>query len=160
APGKALVVRLLSECAVHARRTDLQNVARTRHQFLDIEDDAQLLADAFAIGVGNFRIGVRLAVFLRRGGRNPVDIHPKEALFADLPLDVNDFQPLRTSNPLGSVANFFQLQAETPRPMPVDRPRKPADTKKRACAHSIVRPVTSEIKVYARDTAKARQGEK
>jgi len=33
---------------------------------------------------------------------------------------------------------------------------QPADTKKWACAHSIVRPVTSEIKVYARDTAKAR----
>jgi hypothetical protein len=45
---------------------------------------------------------------------------------------------------------------ETPRPWPVSSAPQPASTKKWACAHSSVRPLQSEIRVYSRATAKAR----
>lgn len=117
-PGEAFVIRLLLERPVHARRTDLQHIARSGYQFLNVEDHAQLLADPLAIRMRNLGVRVgRLAIFGSR--RNPVDVHPQEALLADFPFDVNDFQTFRSGDPLGSFANFFQLQAETPRPRPV-----------------------------------------
>jgi uncharacterized protein YdgA (DUF945 family) len=51
--------------------------------------------------------------------RETVYIHPEESLFSNFPFDVGDFQAFRTRHPLGSLADFFQIQAKTPRPMPV-----------------------------------------
>src|SRR6266446_3120860 len=88
--------------------------------------------------------------------RNAIDVHPQEALFADFPLDVNDFQPFRACYPLGGFANFLQLQAETPRPKPVSRPLQPAQQKSGLAPTPSCDPLQSETKVYARDKAKAR----
>src|SRR5579863_979446 len=112
--------------------------------------------------VRNLRIraGCLIAVRCRfRGGsRKAVDVHPQEALFADFPFDINDFQPFRAGNSLGGFANFFQLQAETPRPKAVRRPltSPTGPTKKWACAHPSCDPLQSEMRVYAPDNTKAR----
>src|SRR5436190_16569169 len=90
--------------------------------------------------------------------RHPVDVHPQKPLLADLPFDIDNFQALRTSHPLGSCADFLQIHADTPRPRPVSVALRPAPTKKWACAHSVVRPLQSERRVYSRNTAKSRYG--
>src|SRR4029077_14500897 len=113
---------------------------RARNQVLNVEDHAQLLADPFTIRVTDFRKRVvndpgcadgpcRVAYRCSRLG-HPVDVHPEEPLFADLPFDINDFQALRTRHPLGGFADFLQIQAETPPPQPVRTTLRPAPTKK------------------------------
>src|SRR6266446_8773526 len=98
----------------------------TLFRSLNVEDHAQLLADALAIGVADLRIGVvgnlrrpylpRRIAYRRRRLRNSIDVHPQEPLLADFPFDINDFQAFRTRHPLGSAADFFQIHVETPRP--------------------------------------------
>src|SRR5712671_7215005 len=88
--------------------------------------------------------------------RKAIDIHPQEALLADFPLDVNDFQPFRARYSLGGFANFFQLKAETPRPKPVSRPLHPAQQKSGLAPTPSCDPLQSEGQVYAQCKAKAR----
>src|SRR5271165_5776286 len=96
APGKPGEMLRLGESPVHSRRADLQRVARrARDQILNVEDDAQLLANALAIRVtdlgvrrpGYGRLNAFLSAFrilnsrwlVRRfGGRlgYPVDVDP------------------------------------------------------------------------------------
>src|SRR5208337_3744401 len=66
----------------------------------------------------------------------------QEALLTDLPFDIHDFQALRTCYSFGGLADLFQIHAKTPRPKPVLSSFPPAATKKWACAHSMVRPVS------------------
>src|SRR5882762_6441692 len=73
-------IRRLVQRPVHPRRADLQDVSRPGYRFLDIQDHAQLLADALTVRVADLRIGVlrrRLQRFasiadLPRRLRNPV----------------------------------------------------------------------------------------
>jgi len=44
-----------------------------------------------------------------------IDVYAQEALPADFPLDINDFQTFRTGHPLGGRANTFQVHAKNPR---------------------------------------------
>src|SRR6267378_2121479 len=123
---KALEIRWPLQRPVQPRRTDFQDVSRPGNQFLDVEDHAQLLADALAIRVADLRIGVMRNLrrpYLphcianhRRWLRYPIDVHPQEPLLADFPFDINDFQAFRTRHPFGSAADFLQIHAETPRP--------------------------------------------
>src|SRR6266851_7680630 len=62
----------------------------------------------------------------------------------------------RGHHSFGDRANPLQIHVETPRPWPVSSAPQPASTKKWACAHSSVRPLQSEFRVYSHSTAKAR----
>src|SRR5882762_6846857 len=93
---------------------------------------------------------------IRGRNRKAIDVHPQEALFADFPFDINNFQPFRACNPLGGFANFFHLQAKTPRPMPVKRPLAPAQQKSGLAPTPSCDPIQSETTVYAPGKAKAR----
>src|SRR5260221_14270640 len=95
---------------------------------------------------------IRRSHFLRQA----VDVHPQKPLLPYFPFHTNNFKPLRARHPPGGRANLPQIHVETPRAWPVSSAPQPASTKKRACAHSSVRPLQSEIRVYSRATAKAR----
>ena len=78
-----------------------------------------------------------------------VDISPSseqigkvDVLHVCFPFDIHDFQAFRPRYALGSLADFFQIHAETPRPTPDKCSVQPAATKKWACAHHRVRPVS------------------
>src|SRR5258708_27949068 len=96
---------------------------------------------------------VRRRHFLRQA----VDVHSQKSLLPYFPFHINAFKPRRARHPLGGRANLLQIHVETPLAWPVSSAPQPASTKKRACAHSSVRPLQSEIRVYSRATAKARQ---
>ena len=143
---KASEIPGLFQRAIHSRRTDFQDIARTGHQLLHVQNYAQLLADPLAIRVTDLGEGVwrrtALGRFRRLRGGQPVDVHPQKALLTDLPFDIHDFQALRTCYPFGGFADLIQIHAKTPRPKPVTSSFPPAATKKWACAHSMVRPVS------------------
>src|SRR5712672_3364106 len=88
--------------------------------------------------------------------RHAIDVHPQKPLLPHLPFHINDFQPFRARHPLGRRTDPFQIHVKTPRALPVSTAPQPASTKKWACAHSSVRPLQSEFRVYSRATAKAR----
>src|ERR1700687_631006 len=124
-----------------------------------MQNHAQLLADPLAIRMTDSRVrrfrrnyAVRRWVPLRYA----IDINPQKSLRPHLPFHVTDFRPFRARPPRGGRANPLQIHVETPRPWPVSSAPQPASTKKWACAHSSVRPLQSEFRVYSRATAKAR----
>ncbi len=86
----------LRQLAIQARRADFQHIARSRHQILDVQQHAQLLAYGLAVAVAD-ALGL-------------VDEHPQESLLADLPFDVDNFYPSRMRSPFGRVANALQFQ--------------------------------------------------
>src|SRR5260370_5141418 len=88
--------------------------------------------------------------------RHAIDVHPQKSQLPHFPFHINDFQPLRARHPLCARANPLQTHVEPPPPWPVSSAPQPASTKKWACAHSSVRPLQSEFRVYSRSTAKAR----
>ena len=85
-----------------------------------------------------------------------VDIHPKESLFSNLPFDVGDFQAFRARYPLGSLANFFQIQAKTPRAWQSSLSCDREQQKSGLAPTYSCDPLQSENRVYSRGTVNAR----
>jgi hypothetical protein len=92
--------------------------------------------------------------------RSPVDNYPKEAVLADFPLNIKYFKPFGPGNPLGGFADFFQIQLETPRAMPVYSALQPAQQKSGLAPTHSCDPLQSEIAVYSAFKSKARYGPK
>ena len=156
--GEPFVVGDFLESAVHAGRTDLQDVARTRNQFLNIEDHAQLLTDAFAVSVQKSSdkdqradrfpcpsdSGTRSMYTLRK--RCLPTFHSTSTTSspsdrATLSAASRIFSNCKRSLPASAGPNACSRFRVQPR-SPDAKPGGP--TKKWACAHSIVRPVTDE----------------
>src|SRR5262249_2386734 len=160
APGEALELRGLFQRAIHSRRADFQDVTRPRNQLFHVENHAELLAHALAIGVADvgertWRIPCFNRICELRGGHT-VDVHPEKPLLADLPFDIHDFQAFGTRHTFRGVADFFQIHLKTPRPKPVESSAPPAATKKWACAHSMVRPDSERSSSIFRETGKCK----
>src|SRR5260370_42155273 len=62
-PPETFEVRRLLQRPVNPRRTDLPHIPRPGYQFLDVEDHAQLLADALAVRVADLRGRITLRLF-------------------------------------------------------------------------------------------------
>jgi len=97
--SKAFEVGGLEQLAIESRRTDFQNVSRARNQFFHVQNDTQLLADGLTIAVADtFRL---------------VNKNAKQALLANFPLEVDNFEPQRMRDAIGRSTNSIEFHMDT-----------------------------------------------
>ena len=143
AARESFVIRRLHQLAIQARRTDFQNVTGAGNQVLDIEDHAQLLADALAIVMADTK-ALRVAQVPEGDPDRPAE--------TSACLSSTRRQKLPG---LPSAPHARRLRESVPSPSESDStagsqaarisPQLPHETKKWARAHWNVRPFSKQL---------------